>query len=340
MMLVFSLILFLAATFTNAMAPPMRRGHPLTIPASGYCPLTDKANATLVTESTVGAFTTCTYTGAFKMCTYFATDGSFSSGSSDCPASIGGSAPPPPPPPSSGRCPYQDESFYPLTSEYSIGEFTTCNFRGPHMCVYFASTGGYSSGSSKNCPSSIYPFAPPAPPPPPSSASGQCPLTDKANGQLHNDYHFEGIVMCTYSNDTTLCAYAQTDGSWNSGTIDCPSSIAPMKFTSSPSSNSSVVAVAGAAAQNDNTATFGSSRLADNDNNSRNGTSGKFKGTFISQPILIALLAINGVLVIAILVIAGVWVFGRRGSRSSGPRNYKPVALSHSDDDRYYDPPK
>jgi hypothetical protein len=73
----------------------------------------------------------------------------------------------------------------------------------------------------------------------------------------------------------------------------------------------------------------------------------------ISKPILIALLAMNGFLVVVVLAIAGVWMFGRGREKQSRPgalstgtgvgyRTVESVSvpLTHGDDGGYYDAPK
>lgn len=72
--------------------------------------------------------------------------------------------------------------------------------------------------------------------------------------------------------------------------------------------NSAAVDVALVTGDNTTAIAGSSSRLADNTYGSETIAS---KGTPIPQPILIALLAINSALVVAVLAMAGMWLFDR-----------------------------
>ncbi|KAJ7896588.1 hypothetical protein B0H13DRAFT_2338322 [Mycena leptocephala] len=118
------------------------------------------------------------------------------------------------------------------------------------------------------------------------------------------------FLVCAYSDKTSYSYFVQ-DGEFDSGSSVCQQSISPG---------------------------VDSTQL-----------SGQFPPIAASPcPILIALLAMNGVLVLAVLSIAGVRIFGRR---SEAPAHLRPlntyktvdsesVPLTHSDDGHYYDAPK
>ncbi|KAJ7144616.1 hypothetical protein C8R44DRAFT_145610 [Mycena epipterygia] len=76
-----SLLLFLAA-FAHTLAAPTLQGR-----QSIQCATADKNGSPLTGSFPTGDFVTCTY-AAGEECTYFPADGSFSSGSSDCPKGI------------------------------------------------------------------------------------------------------------------------------------------------------------------------------------------------------------------------------------------------------------
>jgi hypothetical protein len=91
-------------------------------------------------------------------------------------------------------------------------------------------------------------------------------------------------------------------------------------------------------------AAIGNDRLGDNSSNNDGGIT-------LSKAVLIALLAMNSVLVLAVLVIGGFLIFGRRSTTYSrirplntGSGGYKTVGsvsvpLTHSDEPQYYDAP-
>ncbi|KAJ7885801.1 hypothetical protein B0H13DRAFT_2343069 [Mycena leptocephala] len=134
----------------------------------------------------------------------------------------------------------------------------------------------------------------------------------------HNSFlltsHLVGeFLVCAYSDKTSYSYFVQ-DGEFDSGSSVCQQSISPVVDSTQLSGQFPPIAATAAS----------------------------------PCPILIALLAMNGVLVLAVLSIAGVRIFGRR---SEAPARLRPlntyktvdsesVPLTHSDDGHYYDAPK
>ncbi|KAJ7857485.1 hypothetical protein B0H14DRAFT_2751243 [Mycena olivaceomarginata] len=171
----------------------------------------------------------------------------------------------------------------------------------------------------------------------------------------------EHLLACVYESASTECTYS-TDGSLKSSGSWCPKKVSKAhksksssgyKPSSSPDSynggsynggsyNGGYSGSKGgypAAA-----AAIGNDRLADNSSNNDGGIT-------LSKAVLIALLAMNSVLVLAVLVIGGFLIFGRRSTTYSrihplntGSGGYKTVGsvsvpLTHSDEPQYYDAP-
>ncbi|KAJ7181099.1 hypothetical protein C8R46DRAFT_1071456 [Mycena filopes] len=222
-----------------------------------------------------------------------------------------------------------------------MGANVECDYSDKEHCIYGV-TGPLISGSSI-CPRSLD-FT---------VQSGQpavCPPLDNGAGFLLGfiiAVDHDEINECDYS-DGQICTY-DFDGNFDSGSSTCPQSIAVSPSTSSSHPNSNAAAAAAAPAA-------GKALLAEDNNNSTgSSTAGSSSNdTTISKPILFALLGMNSVLVLAVLVIAGVWIFGRRSasspsrlrSLSTGSGGYKTVEsvsvpLSYgSDERRYSDDPK
>ncbi|KAJ7154917.1 hypothetical protein C8R43DRAFT_1126301 [Mycena crocata] len=127
----------------------------------------DGTNLTGSSVDSDNSFATCTYKAAGP-CTYFFADGSFSSGSSTCPAGLpqnaatsgggntgassGGSSTI-----SSGiNCTPTDDDGSALTASAADSDksFATCTYRNAGICTYFFADGSFSSGSS-TCPQGL-----------------------------------------------------------------------------------------------------------------------------------------------------------------------------------------
>ncbi|KAJ7291547.1 hypothetical protein C8J57DRAFT_1587861 [Mycena rebaudengoi] len=182
----------------------------------------------------------------------------------------------------SSQCVAKDDNGGSLLSS-SVGPvgFVTCKYSNAGTCKYFDNDGSFSSGSSV-CPDRINASTGSAPPPQ-NTKTAQCVAKDDNGGSLlSSSVGPVGFVTCKYSNAGT-CKYFDNDGSFSSGSSVCPDSITPASR------------VAG---------TF----LAGDNSNSTGSSSGN------SQPILIALLAINGVLAVAVIGLATLYLRERRSS--------------------------
>ncbi|KAJ7648459.1 hypothetical protein B0H17DRAFT_435406 [Mycena rosella] len=243
------------------------------------------------------SFVACQY-GAAGNCEYFSPGGQFSAGSSACPDSITPGAA------SSGspdlaQCVATDDlgSAFQGISATGPGEgFVTCQYEAAGSCVYF--TGGQFSAGSSTCPDSITP----------ASSSGandgltesgpslaKCAESDDAGSVLQSSGTTNhGFVTCQYQNAGN-CEYLTPGGEFSGGSSTCPDSITP----------GSGSAAAGA---------LGGAFAADVDNSGSNSGSGT---STLSQPVVIALLVMNAVLVIGGLILGTLWVRGGRENRRS-----------------------
>ncbi|KAJ6550001.1 hypothetical protein B0H19DRAFT_1160201 [Mycena capillaripes] len=205
-----------------------------------------------------------------------------------------------------------------------------CVYSDSSMCMY-SSQGSLKTGAS-SCPTTV-------------SSSIVCAEFDEINGRLVSSQPHNEFLVCHYS-DSEICSYVAATGVLTGGTKHCPASIAPQLNNSKQSGifpGVGSAAAAGAPA---------SDRLVDN-NSTSSGDSSTGSGISLSKPILIALLAMNVVLVLTVLAIGCVWLFGRRTegrptrlrALSTGSGSYKTVQsmsvpLTHSDEGLYYDAPK
>ncbi|KAJ6549973.1 hypothetical protein B0H19DRAFT_1073868 [Mycena capillaripes] len=224
-----------------------------------------------------------------------------------------------------------------------------CVYSDSSMCMY-SSQGSLHQGKS-SCPVTVTASASVSVSTSSTSSSSSsnivCEPLDIAihAGHLVNSKISGEFLVCTYS-DSEVCSYFAANGVFDSGSSNCPQSITPGLNNSQLSGK--FPGVGGAAAAGAPV----SGNLADNNSTSGSGT-GTGTGISISKPILIALLAMNGVLVLAVLAIACVWLFGRHTegrpahlrALSTGSGSYKTVEsvsvpLTHSDEGLYYDAPK
>jgi len=205
--------------------------------------------------------------------------------------------------PGLAQCVATDAAGSPLQSNSATNDgFVSCRYQKAGTCEYFSPGGQFSSGSS-TCPDGITPAGS-------SSSSGtnnvskgstpsnlaQCVAKDDAGSTLRSSSTTDdGFVMCKYQTAGT-CEYFSPGGQFSSGSSTCPDSITPAISSASGASVGSFLA----------------------DSASANSTSdAKDVGSRISQPVIIALLAVNGVFVVAILVAGSIWVLGRRPNKSS-----------------------
>ncbi|KAJ7761253.1 hypothetical protein DFH07DRAFT_957317 [Mycena maculata] len=195
------------------------------------------------------------------------------------------------------------------------GQILSCIYDDQQLCTYEALDGGFDSGSSI-CPQSITP----------STSTLVCNL-DNNNSPLIDNTQDSGVLACLYA-DGQLCEYEAADGSFSEGSSACPSLL--------ESGSASGPTPAGDISKGGSAAAL----LSDNSSSNRPASDTKT----ISMPILIALLAMNGALVLAVLAIGCFWVFGRRsgptrlGLNAGSGLGYKTVPFTHgSDDSHYYD---
>ncbi|KAJ7858993.1 hypothetical protein B0H13DRAFT_2571133 [Mycena leptocephala] len=322
-MLALTLLFLSTAVLTNA-TPPRRDLLP-------PCPAVDRTNKLFIIDGGAPVGGTdpnqrqCGYFLGSKsdLCTYTGPPTGvirLEDGPENCPFAFG-TAPP-------SQCRFTNNANSPLfDSGNTIGGITTCNY-----IAAFPNTHNIPAFDNQTL-LPIFDRNHPPPPPPPASS---CPVTNNINEPLKDDSSVDGgFTTCIYSNESDACTYA-SDGDFVTGPGSCPSSI---------SASAASAAAAGALAVNAAGA-IGSSDTADAGGN--RGTPST-KGTFVSKPILIALLTMNTVLVLVVLAMAVIWVMDRRTSAYSKPRGsgpgYKTVAsasvpLTHSNDDRYSDGPK
>ncbi|KAJ6620425.1 hypothetical protein B0H10DRAFT_2215951 [Mycena sp. CBHHK59/15] len=276
-----------------------------------------------------------------NMCTYSQSNGASDSNPGDCPKSanpVGFSS-------NGFSCLTVDIPGSPLigTSLTTAGDLA-CSYADGNLCTYL--DGGFDSGSS-DCPTSLSGSGNGSVSTSTSSSGSglsgiiMCLQQDNAGSNLISaEVTPDSLFSCHYADGNT-CMYFGANGEFNSGSSTCPPSIAP---GSGPIGSGVGLGLAGAIAKG------GDSLLATSDAaTSDNGSSGNSNGA-IPQPILIALLAMNGFLVIGVIVIAGVSISDRRSASNTKLRpfstgtGYKDVEsvsvpLTHgSDEGKYYDP--
>ncbi|KAJ7930570.1 hypothetical protein B0H13DRAFT_2532883 [Mycena leptocephala] len=278
--------------------------------ALAQCVATDDAGSLLQSSGiTADGFVSCQYQTA-GTCVYFSPGGQFSSGSSTCPDGItpagnsslgtttGSSANS-----DLAQCVATDDAGSTLQSSANTTDgFVSCQYQAAGTCVYFSPGGQFSSGGSI-CPDSITPASNPSSSDT-STGSGsansatsslaQCVAEDDAGSALQSSGTTDdGFVTCKYQTAGS-CEYFTPGGQFSAGSSTCPDSITPAN--SSPASASSI-----------------GSFLADS--SSSNSSANKPAGGMSS--VVIALLAMNAILVVGVLVSGAVWVRGRRPSKRS-----------------------
>ncbi|KAF7324511.1 hypothetical protein MKEN_00491800 [Mycena kentingensis (nom. inval.)] len=262
------------------------------------CPQKDVAGGALFDSGIVrGGFVQCSYEIA-GTCEYFGT-GSFSSGSSNCPPSIGSPSPPVTPTAGVATCVAKDDAGGALITSGASADkaFVECQYANAGACVYF-NDGSFSSGGS-TCPDGITPNNAAAPP---SNAVATCVAKDDAGGALISsgasaDNKF---VECEYA-QAGQCVYFNA-GSFSSGSSTCPDSItAPSSVSANAKLSSS-----------DSGSSFSAAATTGDDND----------GASLS-PVYIALIVMNAVLVLGILTLGFFYVREARGARASRDQHLK-----------------
>ncbi|KAJ7745889.1 hypothetical protein DFH07DRAFT_976965 [Mycena maculata] len=262
------------------------------------CSATDDAGSALQRSNvTSDGFVACDYPAAGD-CVYFSRGGQFSSGSSTCPDSITpgsssytntGS------PLGSGlaQCSSTDDAGSPLLSTGVTSDgFVSCDYQAAGDCVYFSPGGQFSSGSS-TCPDSITPSSS-------SSFTDSKGSTSKyvANSPLCGTGFLIWSAAQLFPGPVTAgdCEYFSPIGEFSSGSSTCPKSI--IRASNSPASGSVGQDLASFVAGSNDTGSNG------------NGS--------IPQPVVIALLAMNGVLVLGVLILGSLWVRDNRQNTKYG----------------------
>ncbi|KAF7345012.1 hypothetical protein MVEN_01664000 [Mycena venus] len=188
----------------------------------------------------------------------------------------------------------------------------------PTMCMY-DTKGSLDSGPS-GCPPSANPIQAPGN----SSMSGaMCLQTDNTGADLISASLDSGYdtLSCLYDKSGICAYYTKTNGTLKSGGSSCPPSIAP---GSGPVGHVPIGAISSSDKPGSLAAVSSSNGRQTNNN--------------IPQPIIIALLAMNGFLVAGVLVLGGMWLLSDRSTTK--PHRYKEVDSTRGlDHDSYYDMP-
>ncbi|KAJ7656005.1 hypothetical protein DFH06DRAFT_1298361 [Mycena polygramma] len=287
-------------------------------------------------------------------CWYTRNDGNMQTGSKTCPSSID--------PSSYTESQYDCDELNPKQS-LLIGTSVTakagnlaCAYDDGTMCTYSEQDGSLVSGSTGLCPSTVtsstYCVA---------SSYSQPPSSYSPNVCHSKDNSGEGIISSAPSSDGTLlqcgysgghkCMYFISNAtlSWGSWPGVCPQTIVPpvaipgdisvpQHNSHSTQSGSGAGNGNAAAASNNNAAAAGKDLLA-----SEEPVSAKKP----ISPFLIALLAMNGVLVLGVLILGGVWIVRREGRGTKYQRVGKDnvgdaasVPLTLGAQGSYYDAPE
>ncbi|KAJ7178078.1 hypothetical protein C8R46DRAFT_1212793 [Mycena filopes] len=323
------LLFLLTAVLTNVAASPSS--------CMGIvCPAVDKSNSPLILNSPSQhdangqqSVISCQYGGS-PACTYQSPDDvdlcTFELQQLDsktCPPQFGEAV--------TGQCPFVNNVGAPLRLQESLADpfpfgSLSCKYfpvsEPDDACIYvnpnFAPHP--KAGNPGTCPSSLEgPHAP---------TSNSCPPVDPSNNRLTSETTNGSSIICNFFN-ANGCTYDATTGAFLGigPKQTCPSAIkikAPAPAVALKGSALSLAAAAAAAVDPDPAASTSKSSTV----------------TAISKPILIALLAMNAALVLAVLTMAGVWFFGGRTSASFVPRREsgyrsvgsKAVPRTHSDD--------
>ncbi|KAJ7085381.1 hypothetical protein B0H15DRAFT_373678 [Mycena belliarum] len=247
---------------------------------------------------------------ASEGCHYSTTNGSYIQGDTkSCPPTVN----PANLPSSNYSCVPNSKAQYGGTlqgSSVATNQSLVCAYE-TEQCLY-DTTGNLTSGV--DCPSRAILTQDPTMPP--------CPQTDAKNVDLNATYSTPGAgtMACLYGHN--LCTYTLKTGKLKSG----PPSTCPQNATM-PSDSASGGGPVGAvfAGGGDSAAASGGGAGDSHGSDSK-----------IPQPVIIALLAMNGFLVLSLLVIGGVWFSNRRAS--DAPRRYKEV-VPVDNHDSYYDAP-
>ncbi|KAJ7446075.1 hypothetical protein FB451DRAFT_790903 [Mycena latifolia] len=303
------------ATANLKSSPALSTGYASSFEQAQCVSTDDSGSALQIVSLTSDGFVVCLYQAAGS-CVYFSPGGQFSSGSSTCPDSITPAGSPPTSgtndastgsasSPDLAQCVATDDTGSTLqSSRVTADGFVACSYQAAGNCEYFSPGGQFSAGAS-TCPNSITPGGGSSSSGTNDSSSGsapgtalaQCVATDDAGSALQSsNVTADGFVACDYQTAKN-CEYFTPGGEFSAGASTCPDSITPADTTSA----SGAIGVG----------TF----LADTDDSGSSSESSKKSG--IPQPAIIALLALNALLVVGVLAAGSWWLWGRRGATNS-----------------------
>ncbi|KAJ6490237.1 hypothetical protein C8R47DRAFT_1319944 [Mycena vitilis] len=219
------------------------------------------------------------------------------------------------------NCLSNDTAGWPLVgSSATVQQQLACTYYdgntndNAYYCKY-DTTGTLIANSTSTCPGSANAVKAINTP----SSPVMCLETNNAGGNLSSVSLIgpNGTMACLY-NDNNSCTYFISNGTFNSGPSACPTSIAPGSGPVGTGVPIGAIAEASPVA-----AAAAASPSSDKENG-------------LPQPVIIALLAMNGALVLGILILGGFWVF-RRHSGPTRSVDYTKVYASREGD--YYDAP-
>ncbi|KAK7691737.1 hypothetical protein QCA50_005137 [Cerrena zonata] len=182
-------------------------------------------------------------------------------------------------------CAPADDSNSPLLNESGlVGGFFTCLYQSAGTCQYFVD-GSFSSGAS-TCPDKIPGQQGLASNSTSTSTGSQCPSTDQQQSSLTSETDVSGgFVACTYPT-ARICTYFKADGSFSSGSSDCPAKITGSSLSTSNTSGA----------------------LADSDTSSSTNLSTLVRNSWI-------ILGLTAGILVLLVVFAVITIVGRKGLR-------------------------
>ncbi|KAJ7145672.1 hypothetical protein C8R44DRAFT_896769 [Mycena epipterygia] len=218
------------------------------------------------------------------------------------------------------ECAGKDYTESALIGTGRSGGFVTCTYAAAGQCAY--STDGYFSTGSSGCPDGLS-LVQDDDGEMHAAASTICPPSDDAGSTLIGSGVSGKFKTCTYSN-AGLCVYF-SHGLFTSGGSTCPDTIVPSACACSASNtagnSSSSSSSSGPSAHGDAVVAAASA-----------GDSGESGGGSGTRPEIIALLALNGVLVLITLVLGAMLIRARRTAAKSVQGGDGSRSLYYSDE--------
>ncbi|KAJ7156152.1 hypothetical protein C8R46DRAFT_1115280 [Mycena filopes] len=221
------------------------------------------------------------------------------------------------------------------------GEITYCSY-GPTACYYSHSDGSLihhsnskdSQNDSNDCPSTINTADLP-------SNGYACSTKGIGYTVIGASITAANDLACVYADESGIpvgppCLY-DSHGSLHDALFNpCPSSAIPIPGAGNSSSSSSDVPHGAITSGNSNNVAVAAAAVAAA---AAAPDSKKATGSGVPKPVFIALLAMNAFLVVAILIMGGIWIF-RGSSGSAASHGYKKVTFARGPyDDSYLDAP-